>query len=407
MYKILQRIGLASNQNKEKPPDLPQKEVSVAVTEHLNLPPTEPSPMTLLTEDSPPDSESSINNQQLTLNLEPDENDCWGVTFACGSKPDGGEEWTIMEVKEGEQFHRKGARAGHGIVSINGELITSENSHIIEILHSGNACTVTLEMKPDNDEDDSESSGLCISLDALFSGELIGGGLTPSDNEEISDEENESKMLGVQEALSDLQQIAEKSLVIQILSVGTDDANTKVIANLHELITDSSFTCHMTDKWITLRSCFNTPSQLSEFFLYKVINKWNCNRRFTRMYIDDDGDLMLQAEVPSVSTGKTICTKQLMRKVLWSFFIAIIDHQRFMVSEISEQPEATDIESFTTPFVCGHEHLGEKCVMCMDSFKTGDKCLQLRCGHVFHQEEILKHLYNNPGCPICRTNFKG
>ncbi len=48
--------------------------------------------------------------------------------------------------------------------------------------------------------------------------------------------------------------------------------------------------------------------------------------------------------------------------------------------------------------------LNEECAVCMDKYKSGDKCVVLECNHCFHPKCIKEWLCNyNHRCPTCRV----
>jgi len=49
-----------------------------------------------------------------------------------------------------------------------------------------------------------------------------------------------------------------------------------------------------------------------------------------------------------------------------------------------------------------------ECVVCCDSFKSGDELAQLNCGHMFHKKCIVDWLNENDKgeCPYCRIDVK-
>ncbi|KAI3504604.1 hypothetical protein L1887_26216 [Cichorium endivia] len=50
------------------------------------------------------------------------------------------------------------------------------------------------------------------------------------------------------------------------------------------------------------------------------------------------------------------------------------------------------------------EENGVECAVCLESFKSGDKCRLLpNCRHSFHVNCIDSWLFNTAVCPICRT----
>ena len=52
--------------------------------------------------------------------------------------------------------------------------------------------------------------------------------------------------------------------------------------------------------------------------------------------------------------------------------------------------------------------VGEKCIICLDTFKCGYYKRELECGHTFHKKCIDKwfRFEKSPSCPVCREIFK-
>ena len=49
---------------------------------------------------------------------------------------------------------------------------------------------------------------------------------------------------------------------------------------------------------------------------------------------------------------------------------------------------------------------GTGCSVCLSPFLEGDVIMRLRCGHMFHDNEILRWLESSGGCPICRKSAR-
>ncbi|KAM7252722.1 hypothetical protein ACFE04_008231 [Oxalis oulophora] len=50
------------------------------------------------------------------------------------------------------------------------------------------------------------------------------------------------------------------------------------------------------------------------------------------------------------------------------------------------------------------DQTGDDCVVCLDGFKTGQRCRKLEaCGHVFHWRCVDTWLAKVAACPVCRT----
>merc|ERR1712080_306748 len=94
-----------------------------------------------------------------------------------------------------------------------------------------------------------------------------------------------------------------------------------------------------------------------------------------------------------------------MGDVICAFVAAMSEYQAYLISEAGsyEKLAVIDVDKYTTLIECTEDHCSEKCVLCLDRFQIGDKCLQLPCNHMFHRQEVEKHLYQTPSCPLCRT----
>ncbi|KAK9684700.1 hypothetical protein RND81_10G226400 [Saponaria officinalis] len=56
--------------------------------------------------------------------------------------------------------------------------------------------------------------------------------------------------------------------------------------------------------------------------------------------------------------------------------------------------------------VCERGTCPTDCVVCLDSFKVGDKCRVLSCDHWFHVQCVDTWLTKSALCPLCRTTVK-
>lgn len=62
---------------------------------------------------------------------------------------------------------------------------------------------------------------------------------------------------------------------------------------------------------------------------------------------------------------------------------------------------------------CEKKSKGDSCVLCMEEYSDADKCIQLKCGHIYHSREkdgenngcggIQEWLEKNGDCPTCKA----
>jgi hypothetical protein len=159
-------------------------------------------------------------------------------------------------------------------------------------------------------------------------------------------------------------------------------------------------------EWIDFRACFDKPARCDDGLILKCMNSWNQNRRFTRLYIDEESDLWLRADI-SGSTGNLKFLSEHVKEALRAFYSACMEYQNYLMSEAAQLREnlSENVDAATETFICEHKHTAEKCVICLESFQVGQKCVRLPCNHIFHREEILKYLHGHPHCPICRRHI--
>ena len=48
----------------------------------------------------------------------------------------------------------------------------------------------------------------------------------------------------------------------------------------------------------------------------------------------------------------------------------------------------------------------ESCLICIESYETGDSIMTLPCMHTYHEECIRKWILENPTCPVCTHNVR-
>ncbi|EEF48337.1 E3 ubiquitin-protein ligase ATL4-like [Ricinus communis] len=48
---------------------------------------------------------------------------------------------------------------------------------------------------------------------------------------------------------------------------------------------------------------------------------------------------------------------------------------------------------------------GETCMVCLEKESVGEVVIRLACGHVFHEDCIVKWLHTNHLCPLCRFSI--
>ncbi|KAH7512903.1 hypothetical protein FEM48_Zijuj12G0139500 [Ziziphus jujuba var. spinosa] len=77
----------------------------------------------------------------------------------------------------------------------------------------------------------------------------------------------------------------------------------------------------------------------------------------------------------------------------------LIHHQNQKIST-SETLAAIDI---TTNGVTNDDR--HVCSVCMESFKAGESCKQVACGHVYHQSCISTWFFLHNSCPLCRCKI--
>lgn len=53
-----------------------------------------------------------------------------------------------------------------------------------------------------------------------------------------------------------------------------------------------------------------------------------------------------------------------------------------------------------------HNSDNDQCIICLEDFEIGDRCLYLNCLHLFHAYCIIEWLLKNDKCPICKENYK-
>mmetsp|Transcript_30060 Transcript_30060/g.82547 ORF Transcript_30060/g.82547 Transcript_30060/m.82547 type:complete len:235 (+) Transcript_30060:87-791(+) len=60
----------------------------------------------------------------------------------------------------------------------------------------------------------------------------------------------------------------------------------------------------------------------------------------------------------------------------------------------------TDVDRLTA--VCAKDYVGEKCTVCLLTFKSSDSVISLSCSHAFHRDCISKWLLERSRmCPLC------
>lgn len=162
-------------------------------------------------------------------------------------------------------------------------------------------------------------------------------------------------------------------------------------------------------EWIDLRACFDRPRGIEREILPICVNKWNENRRFSRMTLDEESDIWLRADIPIPFCMTVGHLQQVLKDAIHAFIAAMLEYQGFIVEESSNHDfrntPKIDIDKCCERISCTEEHTTGRCVLCLDNFKVNDRCLKLPCGHMFHTEEIQKHLYQNPKCPLCRHSL--
>lgn len=162
-------------------------------------------------------------------------------------------------------------------------------------------------------------------------------------------------------------------------------------------------------EWIDLRACFDRPRGIEREILPICVNKWNENRRFSRMTLDEESDIWLRADIPIPFCMTAGHLKEVLKDAIHAFIAAMLEYQGFIVEESSNHDfrnaPKIDIDACCERVTCAEEHANRRCVLCLDNFKVNDRCLKLPCGHMFHTEEIQKHLFQNPKCPLCRHSL--
>ncbi len=69
-----------------------------------------------------------------------------------------------------------------------------------------------------------------------------------------------------------------------------------------------------------------------------------------------------------------------------------------------EEKNTLSLEEFynnSNKIKCKSTH---ECTICLDNIRAGDECIQIKCGHTFHEICIQRWLMTkNSTCPICRS----
>jgi len=223
-------------------------------------------------------------------------------------------------------------------------------------------------------------------------------------------EKNANEGFTVHKGISIIKSFVDEIGVLEIQDACIDEDpitnKQKAVLKICLVEHDWLFVCTIDNEWIDLKACFDPPNQLKPEFIYKCINSWNENRRFTRLTIDSEKDLWLRGDFP-ISHGNIKFLKESFRDIICAFIAAMSEYQAYLVSEAGTYAKVADIEinKFTSILECDESHTSEKCVLCFDKFEVGDKCIKLPCNHFFHRQEVEKYLYETPNCPLCRRSI--
>ena len=81
---------------------------------------------------------------------------------------------------------------------------------------------------------------------------------------------------------------------------------------------------------------------------------------------------------------------------------------RARISKRSMSDLSTIHESMERSKLLGSfENMDAVCVICLGSYKEGQKLFLLNCGHVYHESCILTWLDDEKCCPVCRNIMTG
>lgn len=193
--------------------------------------------------------------------------------------------------------------------------------------------------------------------------------------------------------------------------IGNEEHHTmfskhEIVLKLIVKIGDKSliFVAGIYSDYIDFKACFDKPKDVGDILLKSIANRWNDNRKLTRMSVDDEEDIWLRAEIliPSVITASVL--RDLIQKALIHFITSISNYQNHVVNQIPKLTIDTKlIIEKNSESVKFHGEKGERCVLCMEDFNQGDHCLKLKCGHIFHKSEVERYLFTTRKCPLCRA----
>jgi len=146
------------------------------------------------------------------------------------------------------------------------------------------------------------------------------------------------------------------------------------------------------------------PMQVKHF----VANQWNMSECVPKLYVDKDGDYMLEGYIFGPLTMDKDSLSKLVDCNLAVYWTGAMKAMLHIVShEDKHLPFATVdmINSCCISFHASEEDSQEECVICQQPFAIGDDLRRLPCLHVFHRKCVDTSLIVNKSCPGCRTNI--
>lgn len=273
--------------------------------------------------------------EPMPIEVEAHSKDPWGVKL--GPKDSKSTRFVIQRVFRGKQFDRLGAMVGQKITHFNGMPVDENPSQILKQFYQREKCLLLLEDGHDEDdeyEEEEEEVGDADQRRALMAlKELMGLGNREGGFKEDPDEDVICEF-GLEHVAETFIDMIKKSMMFKLKNAGTDDDGDHIIL-LEDTLTDTNFAGHFEKDWITFRSCFRAPKKVPAQVFSDACNKWNAGKKFTRMFLDNDGDIMLQADYP-IEMEKQGMSKRMLRNVLKAFHAALISNRKLVREAVEE-----------------------------------------------------------------------